>query len=180
MIFAKFRSLLYRVLYASIRNLDQSPDRSRLLAMVYFFYGTLCDADVLQLVLGYRPCPGQLQPACLPGYSRKRARDRSYPVLLRAPGCQVNGLAFRSARASDAARLTAYEGPEYVTRSLPVRRGSAGAAGRARVFLPAGAAQGAPLAAGFEDWTLPRWQWRDKAAFLHSLQDQSPMPCANR
>lgn len=144
--------------------------------MVYFFYGTLCDADVQRLVLGYRPSPRQLRPARLPGYRRKRARGRSYPVLLRAAGGQVAGLLFRPARAGDAGRLTAYEGPEYLTRHLPVRRSRTAAASRARVFLPAGVS----LPASFDDWALPRWQRRDKAAFLRSLQDQGPMPCANR
>jgi hypothetical protein len=144
--------------------------------MVYFFYGTLCDTDVLQLVLGYRPAPGQIEPACLPGYRRKRARGRSYPVLLRTPGGRVDGLLFRPSRASDSLRLAAYEGPEYVTRLLPVCRRQGGAAlRRARVFLPAGSA----LSVAFDDWTLPRWQRRDKAAFLRSLLDQGPTPCAN-
>lgn len=145
--------------------------------MVYFFYGTLCDADVQRLILGYRPSRRQLRPARLPGYRRRRARGRSYPVLLRAARGQVAGLLFHPASAGDAARLTAYEGPEYVTRSLPVRQSRTGAgAGRARVFLPAGPS----LPAGFDDWALPRWQRRDKTAFLRSLQDQGPMPCASR
>lgn len=145
--------------------------------MVYFFYGTLCDADVQRLVLGYRPGPRQLRPARLPGYRRKRARGRSYPVLLRTAGGQVAGLLFRPARASDASRLSAYEGPEYVTRSLPIRQGRTNAAPtRARVFLSAGPS----LPADFHDWALPRWQRRDKATFLRSLQDQGPMPCASR
>lgn len=150
--------------------------------MMYFFYGTLCDADVQRLILGYRPGPHQLRPARLPGWRRRRARGRSYPVLLRAARGQVVGLLFRPARPGDAARLAAYEGPEYVTRTLPVRQGRAdrgrtnAAPDRACVFLPAGAA----LQAGFDDWALPRWQRRDKAAFLRSLQDQDPMPCANR
>ncbi|MFN3401262.1 MAG: gamma-glutamylcyclotransferase family protein [Ferrovibrio sp.] len=149
--------------------------------MVYFFYGTLCDADVLKLILGYRPSPRQFRPARLPGWRRKRARGRSYPVLLRATGGWVTGLLFRPARATDAPRLTAYEGPEYITRNLSVRRGQPhlaprAAPARARVFLPAGSS----LPAGFNDWALPRWQRRDKAAFLRSLQDQGPTPCASR
>ncbi len=149
--------------------------------MVYFFYGTLCDADVLKLILGYRPSPRQLRPARLPGWRRKRARGRSYPVLLRAAGSQVAGLLFRPARATDAPRLTAYEGPEYVTRNLTVRQrkpqtAPRAAPVRARVFLPAGSS----LPAAFDDWALARWQRRDKAAFLRSLQDQGPTPCASR
>jgi len=183
-----FRSLHYTLLYVCLRNVDQSPDPSRLAALMYFFYGTLCDPDVQRLVLGYRPGPRQLRPARLPGFRRKRARGRSYPVLLRAARGRVDGLLFSPARPEDAARLTAYEGPEYVTRSLPVRRTAAlqasakrPRAGRARVFLPAGAARGqSVLAAAFDDWGLKRWQRHDKAAFLRSMHDQGPMPCASR
>lgn len=145
--------------------------------MSFFFYGTLCDPDVQRLILGYRPGPRQFQPARLPGWRRKHARGRSYPMLLRAPGNGVDGLLFFPVRPGDAQRLTAYEGPEYVTRSLPLhRRGKTGTASRARVFLPAGAA----LPASFHDWSLSRWQRRDKAAFLRSLQDQDPTPCTSR
>ncbi|MCW0233050.1 MAG: hypothetical protein OJJ21_05570, partial [Ferrovibrio sp.] len=104
------------------------------------------------------------------------------PVLVRAPGGRVDGLLFRPARAGDALRLAAYEGPEYLTRALPVCRSGRSAAltrtgpARARVFLPAGSG----LPASFDDWQLPRWQRRDKTAFLRSLQHQGPMPCASR
>lgn len=167
------------VIYASVCNLDQSTDRSSLPAMLYFFYGTLCDADVQRLILGYRPNPRQLSPAQLPGFRRKRARGRSYPVLVRSPGGLVDGVLFMAARASDARRLAAYEGPEYLTRVLPVRKAAAASTTgwrRARVFLPAGPA----LPAGFDDWQLVRWQRSEKAAFLTSLHRQGPLPCANR
>lgn len=138
--------------------------------MLYFFYGTLCDPDIQTLVLGYRPRPRQLQPAILSGFRRKQAEGRSYPVLIRAPGGQVDGLLFRPARSTDAVRLTEYEGPEYVTRLLPVE------GQRAQVFLPAGPA----LPAAKADWALADWQRRYKPAFLRSLLDQGPMPCASR
>lgn len=146
--------------------------------MTYFFYGTLCDADVQQLILGYRPGPRQIRSARLSGFRRKRALGRGYPVLIRAAASQVEGLLFTPARPDDAGRLAAYEGPEYVIRALPVRRagGQGGQASRARVFLPAGAA----LPAAFADWRPERWRRHEKAAFLRSLQSQGPMPCANR
>lgn len=138
--------------------------------MLYFFYGTLCDPDIQMVVLGYRPRPHQLRPACLSGFRRKQAEGRSYPVLIRSPGGRVDGLLFRPARPTDAARLASYEGPEYVTRLLPVD------GQRALVFLPAGPA----LPATKTDWALDDWQRRYKSAFLRSLLDQGPMPCASR
>lgn len=138
--------------------------------MLYFFYGTLCDPDIQALILGYRPRPQQLRPAILTGFRRKQAEGRSYPVLIRAPGSQVGGLLFRPSRPTDPARLAQYEGPEYVARSLPVD------GQRALVFLPAGPA----LLPAKADWALADWQRRYKPAFLRSLLDQGPMPCASR
>lgn len=170
-------------MYASHCNVDQSSARSSQPFMLYFFYGTLCDPDIQTLVLGYRPRPGQLQPACLSGFRRKQAEGRSYPVLIRSPGGQVDGLLFRPARPADAARLAAYEGPEYVSRRLPVQTGNGGGhdgGRRALVFLPAGSARGSALPPAKTDWALADWQRRHKPAFLRTLLDQGPMPCASR
>lgn len=142
--------------------------------MQYFFYGTLCDPDVRRLVLGYAPSPRQLRPAVLSGFRRKQARGRLYPLLVPSPAGQVDGELFTPARPADAARLAAYEGPEYVIRSLPVQPiGSAGSV-RAQVFLPI-----RNLIAGRSDWDLENWRRTHKAAFLRSLQTQGPLPCAN-
>lgn len=149
--------------------------------MQYFFYGTLCDSDIRQLVLGYRPGPRQLYPARLAGFRRKQAKDRSYPVLIRSPRGGVDGLLFR-ARPADAARLAAYEGPEYRACLLPVRAradGKSGAPRRAWVFLPASGLGGSALPAGYADWQPGRWRRQEKVTFLRSLQNQSSFPCAN-
>ena len=145
----------------------------------FFFYGTLCDSDIRQLVLGYRPGPRQIRPARLAGFRRKQARARSYPVLIRSPGGRVEGLLF-DARPADAARLAAYEGPEYRACQLPVHapvRGASAASRRAWVFLPAFGLDGSALPAGHADWQPRRWLQQEKAAFLHSLQTQGSSPC---
>lgn len=145
-------------------------------SMHYFFYGTLCDSDIRQLVLGYRPGPRQLRPASLAGFRRKQARGRSYPVLIRSPGGRVDGLLF-SARPADVARLTEYESPEYRACQLPVR-GRSGTTRRAWVFLPACGPAGTALPASHADWHSYRWRRHEKPAFLRSLQSQGFSPCA--
>lgn len=151
--------------------------------MSYFFYGTLCDPDVLRLVLGYRPSRRQLAPAVLPGFRRKIAKERSYPVLVPAPAGCIRGMVFRPARRRDHDRLAAYEGPEYAARRLPVRRLPAAPgqtnASRSRVFVAAlGPCGGTKLPAGFADWQPRQWRRRDKRRFLQSLLTQGPVPCA--
>jgi len=143
--------------------------------MQYFFYGTLCDPDIRQLVLGYRSGPRQLRPARLPGFRRKQARGRSYPVLIRSPGGRVDGLLF-SARPADIARLTEYEGPEYRVCRLPVHDRSG--TRRAWVFLPASGPAGTALPASHADWHPHRWRRHEKISFLRSLQNQGSSPCA--
>lgn len=148
--------------------------------MQYFFYGTLCDPDIRQLVLGYRPSPRQLRPALLTGFRRKQVRGRSYPILVPSPGSRVQGELFSPARAADALRLAAYEGPEYLTRALPVRPFGAAGVCRALVFLPARDVEGEQaLMPSYNDWRFDDWLRRHKTTFLLSLQNQGPLPCAN-
>lgn len=152
--------------------------------MTYFFYGTLCDPDVLALVLGYRPSPRQLQPAVLPGFRRKQARNRTYPVLVPAPGGRVDGLLFSPGRPADRQRLAAYEGPEYILRRLPVLAAAGRTAPeqdrpaapcRAGVFVAARSAAGeSALPPARADWHPGRWRRRDKPQFLQSLKDPGP------
>lgn len=147
----------------------------------FFFYGTLCDPDILRMVLGYQPAPHQLAAASLAGYQRKTARGKSYPILLpqakpgpsAGQGNDVEGLLFQPASPQDGKRLDAYEGPEYITLLLPVRLAKGGTVS-ARVYLPRpGRLQPSP-----DDWTLEIWQSREKAAFIKRLLQQDRLPCA--
>lgn len=136
------------------------------------------------LVLGYRPSPRQLQPAILPGFRRKQARDRLYPILVPAPGGRVDGLLFTPGRPSDRQRLAAYEGPEYILRRLTVlaapERSRSAAPCRAGVFLAGRSPRGeSALPPARNDWHLERWRRRDKPQFLQSLKTRGPVPCAN-
>lgn len=145
--------------------------------MRLFFYGTLCDPDVLRLILGYRPSPRQLDRAVLYGFRRKKAQNRTYPVLLAAPSGIVSGLLFRPRSGRDICRLNAYEGPEYLMRPRWVRPSATGRLIRAQAYLPAPR----HLPATLQDWEPQHWRRRHKAAFLQSLiqQQDAGTPCAN-
>ncbi len=128
----------------------------------FFFYGTLCDPDILRMVLGYVPRPDQLVPASLAGYRRKVARGQSYPVLQPAAGGLVEGLLFQAASLADARRLDHYEGGEYLSLTLPVRPRNSPNPLLARVYLP----RPGRLPAGSGDWQLETWQSQHKAAYI--------------
>ncbi|MEA2809054.1 MAG: hypothetical protein QOJ17_3195 [Rhodospirillaceae bacterium] len=128
--------------------------------MRFFFYGTLLDSDVAALVLGRRLPPAAFMPASLLGHARRRAKNATYPIVVRdargeVPGAIVGGLSAR-----DVARLAAYEGPGY--RIVPLRVKAAGVMTVVSVFEPV---QNRLQPSG-ELWDLALWQRRHKRAFV--------------
>jgi len=142
--------------------------------MRFFFYGTLCDADVLRLVLGYAPEPRQLANAKLAGYRRFRAAGQSFPIILPSIGTCTDGLLFAPRSEEDELRLSAYEGPDYHCVELPVQSLAPRKPGPelARVYLPApGRLKASPLA-----WRLDQWQAQEKPRYLAGLRHQGMNP----
>jgi gamma-glutamyl AIG2-like cyclotransferase len=132
--------------------------------MRFFFYGTLLDPDVTNLVLGRRLPPGAFVPAALPGHSRRRVKGATYPIVVRDPRGEVRGAVVGGLSGRDVRRLAAYEGPRYRIAQLKVRIG--GAIEIVSVFEP--------IEQRFEptsgDWELLPWQRRYKRAFLARIR----------
>ena len=74
--------------------------------MRFFFYGTLLDCDVMALVLRRRLPPAAFVPASLPGHARRRAKDATYPIVVRDPRGTVPGTIVGGLSTRDVARLT--------------------------------------------------------------------------
>jgi len=112
-----------------------------------FFYGTLRDLELLDIVLGHNH--GEVRAATLPGYAVYWAKDNAFPMAVAEHGAQAEGLLIEGVSQSDLDRLDFYEGGfAYATLEADV-----GGAKTARVFLPEpGMWQaGAP-------WSLSDWQ----------------------
>src|SRR6056297_1085494 len=78
-----------------------------------FFYGSLRDRRLLEIVLA-RPVPATaLTPATAAGVAPRRLRGEAYPVLVEEPGAAAEGLLFHAADEADLARLAFYEEAEY-------------------------------------------------------------------
>ena len=133
--------------------------------MRFFFFGTLMDPAVLDLVVGRHVPEAAKRPAVLDGYRRARVRGATYPIVVPAPGSEVAGVMVSGLRPSDADRLTAYEGDGYVLAELEVRAG--GGAKRAHVYLPR---SGGGLEALEESWDFDDWRRRHRAGFLARLR----------
>ena len=128
--------------------------------MRFFFYGTLLDPDVTAIVLGRRLPPSAFVPATLSGFVRRRAAGKGYPILVERRGGTVPGMVVGGLTRADAARLSAYEGPNYRVSSLPVRL--QGRLDRVSVFTP----NGPGLAPSADEWDLASWQGRYKRPFV--------------
>lgn len=130
----------------------------------FFFYGTLLDHDVMALVIGRRLPPSSFVPASLKGHVRRRAKGVSYPILVRDPGGEVEGVVVSGLTRRDVERLSLYEGPNY--RIAPLKVTVGGKLKTVSVFEP--------KEASFQPvdgaWTVALWQGRHKRPFVARLR----------
>jgi hypothetical protein len=86
-----------------------------------------------------------------------------YPVLVRDPASDVEGIVVSGLTTRDAALLRAYEGPAYEVHQLTVRL-SAGRHIRAQIFVA-----GTACRASSVPWTFEDWQGRFRSSFLRHV-----------
>ncbi len=140
--------------------------------MQYFFYGTLLDDIVRREILRREVPRTQMHRAVLRGFCRVYRTGATYPVLIPEAAGQVEGLLVCGLTVRDAARLAAYEGPEYGLVITMVRT-EAGALADARTFLPR-----RPGVGSSEEWRLEDWQRRFGAPYRARIarHRQAPPP----
>ncbi len=125
----------------------------------FFFYGTLMDADLLELVAGEAVPREAIEPASLRGFRRTGVAGRSYPMLVRRSGGRVEGILVRGLGRDARRRFVAYEGTGYRLARLGVTD-LAGGRVTARIFLDAGA-----MRSDGKPWSLAGWRrrWKRRA-----------------
>lgn len=129
--------------------------------MNLFFYGTLMDADVRELVCGEAL---DVEPAIAQGFRRVFLAGKHYPMMLPHSSGWVEGTLATGLNAETVHRLQVYEGWEYNLHPLKVRTGS-GQAVMAHVFLCP-----PQIPADMRDWRLEEWQRRYKRTFMPKAQ----------
>ncbi|MDF1791400.1 MAG: gamma-glutamylcyclotransferase [Thalassobaculaceae bacterium] len=125
----------------------------------YFFFGTLLDRDVLELVLARSVADGAFVPAVLDGYRRVRVRKDSFPMLVADPDGSVEGRVFETRSAEEDARILFFEDFDYGL--LPCRPSTAGGIVEA-MFCGIDTA----VEPSDEPWDLEVWAARHKPGFL--------------
>lgn len=78
-----------------------------------FFYGSLRDRTLLDVVLGRAVDPGRIVPARAPGFVPRRVAGEAYPVLSPEPGRVAEGVVVSGLSPADYERLQFYEEAEY-------------------------------------------------------------------
>lgn len=115
----------------------------------FFFYGTLCHAGLVQIVLGREV---QVEPALLPEHAVYWAKDHAFPLIMAEAGAKAAGVLLRGLSPEDVARLDFYEGGfGYQTRETLVH--SASGPFRAQVYFP----DPGQWVAG-SAWSLTEWE----------------------
>lgn len=124
----------------------------------FFFYGTLCDADVRKVV--FRRTVGAA-PAMLADHEAVPVSRGRFPMLMFQRGRVAAGVLCRGLGLIDAARLGYYEheGRDYGVRRVTVEAEGAGYA--AWVYTPL-----ATLRRGMGRWDLVDWRRFAKRDFL--------------
>jgi Gamma-glutamyl cyclotransferase, AIG2-like len=131
----------------------------------FFFFGTLMDRDVLEIVLGRKVAENELAPARLTGYRRVRTASQPYPVLRPDRSGVVEGMLLVDPSSRDEARILHFEDEEYVARRTTVRLASDRAL-EARVFHAL-----AEMGETEEPWEPDGWASRHKGSFLRQCRE---------
>lgn len=130
----------------------------------FFFYGSLRDRDLLEIVLGHDGAGLTIGPARAPGYLAVTMEGVAYPVLAEIPGAAAVGVLVEGLTAADMDRLAFFEEVEYGAAALLVE-----AEGR-EVEALAFRGTGKRRAAG-EPWDYARWAREDRRVARHAARE---------
>ncbi|WP_053006130.1 gamma-glutamylcyclotransferase family protein [Kiloniella spongiae] len=124
-----------------------------------FFFGSLMDQDVLEIVLGRSIDIQHFKQGVLLGYQCEREAKESYPVLIPSPGKQADVLIAETLSSDDIDRILFYETGEYDFVRFTLQKNG-------QEIAALGFATGEGIASSGQKWHLNIWQKKDKAVFL--------------
>ena len=129
-----------------------------------FFYGTLRDPALLEVVLGRPVGSSELEPAIAEDHAALRLVDEDYPMLVPAPGKCAEGVLFQCTTEAERARIAFFEEAEYALAPITVA-------------TPAGAVEAACFRgtekpqASTEAWDFDAWCRRHRPAALEAARE---------
>ncbi len=129
-----------------------------------FFYGSLRDRELTEVVLGRRVAADALVPARARGYATRRAAEEAYPMLVPEPGAIAEGVVFLGASEGDLDRLAFFEEAEYVLAPIEVET-EAGPM-TAQHFRPTGKMPSVDAL-----WDYAAWRREDRAVAVEAARE---------
>ncbi|MCZ4280586.1 gamma-glutamylcyclotransferase [Kiloniella laminariae] len=124
-----------------------------------FFFGSLMDPDVLEIVTGRAIDQTHLKPGTLEGYRCEREVKESYPVLVPCPGGKATVLIAEGLSETEIDRILFYETGEYDLVPFTVDDGTG-------KLEAQGFATGEGIKTSGDTWRLNVWQATEKSDFL--------------
>lgn len=133
----------------------------------WFFFGSLLDREVLEIVLGRRPDESAHRRGILSGHQKCCVAGESYPALRPAPGTEACGELVSGLSPLELQRICFFEGDEFELRSLSVRDATGDRSlVKALTFMAT-----EQLQLSDTIWHLDDWQRAHKAGFLPMARD---------
>lgn len=129
-----------------------------------FFFGTLRDRTMLEIVLGRAIDAADIRDAEAPGFSARAFAEEAYPHLAPDPGGRARGCVVSNLSAADLARLEFFEEDEYGLAPITVE--TAGGLCEARYFRSTDR-----LSATEAAWDLEEWRRRDAAVAIEATRE---------
>lgn len=125
-----------------------------------FIYGTLCDREVSEAVLGRSILVQDMIPCHAPDFAVYKVADVAYPCLLAQKGAQAEGFLLTGLSEEDIAKLDLFEGPNYTRTPLAITGDDLALVSHSEYYKPHEALQ------TDGPWDFSKWQREEKAAFL--------------
>ena len=129
-----------------------------------FFFGSLRDHDLLQVVLGRRLEQEAIVPASLPDRAACALQDEAYPYLADLPGHNAEGIVVDGLSEHDMRRLEYYEEAEYGLSPVTVRC----AGGLRQVMYFRSTEKILPTA---DLWDFHRWRREEKPVAIEAAHE---------
>ena len=129
-----------------------------------FFYGSLREHRLLEVVLDRSIESSDLEPARADGFAVLRLAHEAYPMLVPAPDRRAEGVIFRHCAEADIARLCYFEEAEYDLAPIAVT--AARGPCEAHCFCATGKPAGST-----EDWDFAAWCRDHRAVAIEAARE---------
>jgi nudix-type nucleoside diphosphatase (YffH/AdpP family) len=134
-----------------------------------FFYGSLRDRGLLEVVLGRAVDPGDVEPGCVEGHVARRVAGEGDPVLSRASGARTEGVIVHRLSEADLSRLAYFMAAEHraADHGAPLTVATASGDIEARYFR--GVEQ--PAARLSAEWVFADWLRDHRAVAVEAARE---------